>query len=212
MRRKSQDEPGPIDGPANRPSDAQLKDALHRRLRDLVAPGLKVLFCGINPGRYSTATGHHFAGPGNRFWPTMHAAGFTPRRLRPFEDAELLTLGLGITNLVSRTTASADLLSKQELLDGAKSLRRKVRKLRPAILAVIGLGAYRTAFAEPTAVCGLQARVIGSTHVWLVPNPSGLNAHHQGAVLVALFRALHEFAFATEQRAQEPQRRADRDP
>lgn len=177
--------------PMNR---SQLEQAEHRKLRDLIAPDLRILFCGINPGRYSAAVGFHFAGPSNRFWPTMFTAGFTPRRLRPSEQAELLTLGFGITNLVSRTTASADLLTKQELLDGAEKLRRKVRRLRPKILAIVGLGAYRTAFAEPQAVCGLQDQVIGSTRVWLLPNPSGLNAHHPGPALVELFRALHHFA------------------
>lgn len=179
---------------ARRPSRSQLEEAVHQKVRDVVAPGLKVLFCGINPGRYSAATGHHFAGPSNRFWPAIHAAGFTPRRLSPFEDAALLKLNLGITNLVSRTTVRADVLTKQELLEGADVLRRKVRRLRPQILAVVGLGAYRIAFEEPKAVCGLQARTINSTRVWLLPNPSGLNAHHQGAKLVALFRALHDFA------------------
>ena len=163
-----------------------------------MAADLKILFCGINPGRYSTATGHHFAGPGNRFWPAMFAAGFTPRLLSPFEDAQLLSLGLGVTNLVSRTTASADLLTKQELLDGAEILRRKVRRLRPRILAFVGLGAYRSAFASPKATCGLQEHAIGSSCVWLLPNPSGLNAHHQGKALVALFRALRHFSRALE--------------
>ena len=177
-----------------RPSQEQLEQADHRKLRDLVAPGLCILFCGINPGRTSAAAGFHFAGPSNRFWPTMFAAGFTPRLLRPGEQAELLTLGFGITNLVSRTTARADLLTKQELLDGAETLRRKVRRLRPKVLAIVGLGAYRVAFANPQAVCGLQDQVIGSTRVWLLPNPSGLNAHHPGPALVELFRALHHFA------------------
>jgi double-stranded uracil-DNA glycosylase len=175
-------------------SRQQLEAAEHREIRDVVAPGLRILFCGINPGRYTAATGHHFAGPGNRFWPTLHAAGFTPRLLQPVEQAELLALGFGITNLVRRTTARADLLTTQELREGAKLLRRNVRRLRPEILAVVGLGAYRTAFAAPNAACGLQDQVIGSTRVWLLPNPSGLNAHHTGRELVELFRALHSFA------------------
>ena len=179
---------------ARRPSPLQLEQAVHRKVRDVTAPNLKVLFCGINPGRYSSATGHHFAGPSNRFWPTLHAAGFTPRRLSPFEDTQLLTLGLGITNLVSRITARANVLTNQELLQGADALRRKVRRFRPKILAVVGLGAYRIAFGDPKAVCGLQDESIGSTYVWLLPNPSGLNAHHQGPGLVALFRELHAFA------------------
>jgi double-stranded uracil-DNA glycosylase len=175
-----------------RPARAQLEAALHKRVRDLVAPGLKILFCGINPGRYSSAAGHHFAGPGNRFWPTLHAAGFTPRLLRPWEDEELLALGFGITNLVSRTTATADSLTKEELRGGAEILRRKVHRFQPRMLAVVGLGAYRTAFAAPDAVCGLQEQVVGPTQIWLLPNPSGLNAHHSGAALVELFRALYD--------------------
>lgn len=181
-----------------RPTRAQLEAAVHRSLRDLVAPDLKILFCGINPGRYSTAAGHHFAGPNNRFWPTLYAAGFTPRLLRPSEDAELLPLGYGITNLVPRTTATADLLTRQELLEGARCLHRKVRRLKPAILAVVGLGAYRTAFNRPAAACGLQDHVVEATRVWLLPNPSGLNAHHQGPALVALFRALRLFSGAVQ--------------
>lgn len=159
----------------------------------MIGQGLTVLFCGINPGRYSAATGHHFAGPSNRFWGTLHAAGFTPRRLSPLEDGELLKLGLGITNLVSRATAKAAVLSDKELIDGARVLVRKVRRYRPKVLAIVGLGAYRSAFADREAACGLQARKIGSTRVWLLPNPSGLNAHHQGAALVALFRELRVF-------------------
>ena len=175
-------------------SPQQLEEAEQRKVRDLVAPGLRILFCGINPGRYTAATGYHFAGPGNRFWPTLYAAGFTPRLLQPAEQAELLHLGLGITNLVSRTTARADLVTRQELIGGAEVLRRKVRRYRPRILAVVGLGAYRIAFADPHAICGLQDQVIGATRVWLLPNPSGLNAHHQGSALVELVRALREFA------------------
>lgn len=187
-----------VAGQVRRFSPQQLEEAEQRKVRDLVAPGLRILFCGINPGRYTAATGYHFAGPGNRFWPTLYAAGFTPRLLQPAEQAELLGLGLGITNLVSRTTARADLVTRQELIDGAEALRRKVRRLRPRILAVVGLGAYRTAFADPHAACGLQDQVIGSTRVWLLPNPSGLNAHHQGAALVELFRALYHFAGTLE--------------
>ena len=180
--------------PVRRVSQRQLEEAEHRRVPDVVAPGLRILFCGINPGRYTAVTGHHFAGPGNRFWPTLYAAGFTPRLLQPAEQAELLVLGLGITNLVGRPTARADLLTKQELLEGARLLHRKVRRLRPKVLAIVGLGAYRSAFNNPEAVCGLQDECIGSTQIWLLPNPSGLNAHHPGPALVELFRALHEFA------------------
>ena len=177
-----------------RPSAEALAGAERKRLRDVIGPGLSVLFCGINPGLYSAATGHHFARPGNRFWPTLFAAGFTPRLLDPFEDETLLELGLGITNLVARTTASADLLTREELTAGARSLEGKLRAYRPRVLAVVGLGAYRAAFQQPKASCGLQPRTIGETQVWLLPNPSGLNAHHQVADLAVLFGELRRYA------------------
>ena len=181
---------------AHRPTAEQLAAAATRRLPDVVAPRLDVLFCGINPGLYSTAVGHHFARPGNRFWPALFGAGFTPRLLSPFEDTSLLTMGLGITNLVSRTTASASQLTKAELLAGGRRLMSKVNRLAPKVLAMVGLGAYRQAFGEQDAACGLQDRVIGSTRVWLLPNPSGLNAHHQVADLSKLFGELREYARA----------------
>jgi double-stranded uracil-DNA glycosylase len=184
-----------------RPTTQQLRAATSKKVRDVIAADLQVLFCGINPGRYSAAVGHHFAGPSNRFWRTLHAAGFTPRRMSPLEDAKLLDLNLGITNLVARTTAKAALLSKQELQIGAKILVRKVRKFRPRVLAIVGLDAYRAAFGERHAACGLQQRRIGSTRVWLLPNPSGLNAHHQAATLTALFRQLRRFARKLERSA-----------
>jgi TDG/mug DNA glycosylase family protein len=176
-----------------RPTRAQLEGAARKKLRDVVAPGLRALFCGINPGLYSAAVGHHFARPGNRFWPALHAAGFTPRVFQPSEDAELLTFGLGITNLVDRTTATADQLAKEELAAGAVALRRKVMRLAPQVLAIVGLGAYRTAFSRPKATDGLQSETIGPTQIWLLPNPSGLNAHHQPAQLAEMFGALRVF-------------------
>jgi len=179
---------------AGRPSGTELAAAERKRLRDVIGPGLSVLFCGINPGLYSAATGHHFARPGNRFWPTLFAAGFTPRLMQAFEDETLLELGLGITNLVGRTTASADLLTRAELMLGVKSLERKLRAYRPRVLAMVGLGAYRTAFQEPKATCGLQPRTIGETQIWLLPNPSGLNAHHQVSDLAVLFGELRRYA------------------
>jgi TDG/mug DNA glycosylase family protein len=151
-----------------------------------------VLFCGINPGLYSGATGHHFARPGNRFWPTLHQAGFTARRLDPGEQMELLTLGYGITNLVSRTTAAADELSAQELLAGRRRLIGKLKRYQPTVLAILGIGAYRTAFQEPGAVPGLQTQFVGDTILWVLPNPSGLNAHYQLSDLVEQFRKLRE--------------------
>jgi TDG/mug DNA glycosylase family protein len=151
---------------------------------------LRVLFCGINPSLYSAAVGHHFARPGNRFWPTLHLAGFTDRRLSPFEDRLLLDHGCGLTNLVARATATADELSADELLAGARILQRKLRRWRPAYVAFLGVTAYRTAFVRPRAVLGLQPERLGQTTVWVLPNPSGLNAHYQLADLARLFQEL----------------------
>ena len=175
-----------------KPSRADLLAAKDKTIRDVIAPGLQVLFCGINPGLYSGATGHHFARPGNRFWPTLHQAGFTPRLLNPVEERELLALGYGITNLVARTTATADELTPDELLAGRKRLESKVKRYQPRVLAVLGIGAYRTAFQEPKAVLGLQTRSIAMAAVWVLPNPSGLNAHYQLADLAKYFRILRE--------------------
>jgi len=176
------------------PAREQLAPADRKRVRDVIAPDLRILFCGINPGRYSAAAGHHFAGPGNRFWPALHAAGLTPRLFSPLDDQKLLELGLGITNLVRRTTARADLVTAQELVLGARLLRKKVHRYRPRVMAIVGLGAFRIAFGIAKARCGLQEEVIGRTHVWLLPNPSGLNAHHQPRELAQLFAELGEFA------------------
>ncbi|MFJ2113428.1 MULTISPECIES: G/U mismatch-specific DNA glycosylase [unclassified Streptomyces] len=144
---------------------------------DVAASGLRVLFCGINPSLMSAATGHHFARPGNRFWPVLHLSGFTPRQLRPAEQGELLTYGLGITNVVARATARADELDDEEFREGGRLLTAKVELLRPAWLAVVGITAYRTAFGERKARIGPQERTIGDARVWALPNPSGLNAH-----------------------------------
>ena len=175
-----------------KPTRSDLLAAQHKKLRDVIAPGLRILFCGINPGLYSGATGFHFARPGNRFWPTLHQAGFTPRLLSPSEQRELLALGYGITNLVARTTATADELSAQELLAGRKRLHSKVKRYQPRVVAVLGVGAYRVAFQEPKAVLGLQPNKIANSDVWILPNPSGLNAHYQLADLVEQFRILRE--------------------
>ncbi len=175
-------------------TSAQRASVLRRRVPDVIAPRLRILFCGINPGLYSAAAGHHFAGPSNRFWPTLHIAGFTATQLRPADEAALLPLGLGITNLVPRTTSTAGQLSSEELRLGARRLTRKVLVFKPRILAILGLGAYRLAFAEPRAVCGLQKRTIGETRIWLLPNPSGLNAQHSNAEFVRLFRSLRRYA------------------
>jgi TDG/mug DNA glycosylase family protein len=178
--------------PGRAPTREQLETAHRKRLRDLIAPGLTVLFCGINPGLYSAAVGHHFARPGNRFWPTLHASGFTSHLFHPQEDVELLKLGLGLTNIVGRTTARAALLERQELMAGAGALRKKVRRYRPRVLAIVGFSAYRVAFQDPNATGGLQPTGIDGTSVWLLPNPSGLNAHYPPAELVRCFAALRK--------------------
>lgn len=144
----------------------------------MIAPGLRVLFCGINPGLYTAFTGHHFAGPSNRFYPALHASGFTPRVLRPAEKDLLLDYGLGITNVIARATRSAGELTTEEYREGAIALRRKVLRFQPCWLAVLGLGAYRTGFARPKAILGEQTEdQVGATRVYVLPNPSGLNAH-----------------------------------
>ena len=158
----------------------------------MIAPDLRVLFCGINPGLYTAAVGHHFARPGNRFWPALYAGGFTDRLLSPFAERELLKSGYGITNVVPRTTATADLLTKEEIIAGGKRLRAKVLRYRPRILAVLGLGAYRTAFNQPKAAIGRQEECIGDTVLWVLPNPSGLNANYQAADLARLFKELRQ--------------------
>ncbi len=177
---------------ATRPTRGDLLAAQNKTLRDVIAPGLRVLFCGINPGLYSGATGHHFARPGNRFWPTLHQAGFTARLLDPSEERELLTLGYGITNLVPRATATADELAPEELAAGRRRLEAKVKRYRPRVVAVLGISAYRTAFAQPAASLGPQSEHLASAAVWVLPNPSGLNAHYQLASLVEHFRELRQ--------------------
>jgi TDG/mug DNA glycosylase family protein len=156
----------------------------------VIAPGLKALFVGINPGLYSAATGHHFARPGNRFWPALHLAGFTQKRLEPAEQAELLKSGYGVTNLVNRGTATADELAAQEFVKGRRRLAAKVRRYRPQIVAFLGVGAYCHAFSCRQAKVGPQNNRFEGAQVWLLPNPSGLNANYQLPRLVQLFRRL----------------------
>jgi TDG/mug DNA glycosylase family protein len=174
----------PVPGSAPVPGDGHLGG-----VPDLVAPSLSVLFCGINPGLLSGSTGHHFARPGNRFWPALHASGFTPRRLLPAEQRTLLSWGLGITNVVPRVTARADELTHDELRAGGDRLRATVAAFRPDWLAVLGIGAYRVAFASPRARVGPQPP-LGATRVWVLPNPSGLNAHYTPAALAEAFAEL----------------------
>jgi TDG/mug DNA glycosylase family protein len=156
----------------------------------LLQADLQVVFCGINPSLYSAAVGYHFARPGNRFWPALHAAGFTDRLLQPAEQHVLLELGCGITNLVKGATAAADELSAADLKTGAAQLRRKLRRYRPRCIAFLGITAYRQAFAQPEAQIGRQPQPLGGCRVWVLPNPSGLNAHFQIADLARLFRGL----------------------
>jgi len=156
-------------------------------LGPIVGPGLRILFVGINPSLRSAEVGHHFARPGNRFWPTLHAAGFTPRRLRPDEDMELPAFGIGVTNIAFRPTRAAAELSADELRAGAAELERTVAEHRPRLVAVVGLSAYRTAFARPCAGWGLQPERIGGRPVWVLPNSSGLNAHYKPADFARLY-------------------------
>ena len=173
-----------------KPTRAQLEAGRDKTIKDVIQPNLDVLFCGINPGLYSGATGHHFARPGNRFWPALHKSGFTPTQLSPFDERELLGLGLGITNVVRRTTAVASELDRSELIAGGKRLKAKVKRYAPRYLAVLGVGAYRDAFGVKDATVGPLPETIGETRVWLLPNPSGLNAHYQLPALAAEFRKL----------------------
>jgi double-stranded uracil-DNA glycosylase len=173
-----------------RPSKADLAAARDKRLRDVIAPGLKVLFCGINPGLYSAATGNHFARPGNRFWPALHQSGFTPRLLHPSEKDALLQSGYGLTNLVGRATASAEELAPEEFVAGRRRLARKVRRYRPQVVAFLGMGAYRHAFGRPGAGLGPQGEGFEGAAVWVLPSPSGLNANYQMPALVQLFHRL----------------------
>ena len=173
-----------------KPTKQQLLAAEGKTVRDVIAPGLRVLFCGINPGLYTAAVGHHFARPGNRFWPALYSAGFTDRLVSPFEERELLQSGFGITNVVMRATATADQLTREELREGGKQLVAKVRRYKPAFLTILGLGAYRDAWERPKAIIGRQEETIGNTVIWVLPNPSGLNAHYQAKDLALVFGEL----------------------
>ena len=177
-----------------KPTKQQLIEAEGKTVPDVIGPGLRVLFCGINPGLYTAAVGHHFARPGNRFWPALHRSGFTDRLLSPFEERELLQLQIGITNVVARATAAAAELTKEDFIKGGNRLTAKVRRYFPRVVAVLGVGAYRKAFARPKAVIGEQDERIGEVRVWVLPNPSGLNANYQLADLVKLLAELRKAA------------------
>jgi TDG/mug DNA glycosylase family protein len=175
---------------ARRPAPEDLEAARAKTIPDVAAPGLRVLFAGINPGLYSAATGYHFARPGNRFWPALYASGFTPRVFRPDEQEQLLPLGLGITNVVDRATARADELTGAEIRAGGRALAAKVERLAPRWLAVVGVTVYRTAFGHPRAQTGPQDEPLAGARLWILPNPSGLNAHWTAPKLAEAFRDL----------------------
>ncbi|WP_417379224.1 G/U mismatch-specific DNA glycosylase [Gimesia sp.] len=170
-----------------KPTPAQLEQAIHKQLPDLIEPGLKALFVGTNPGLYSAAVGHHFARPGNRFWPAMHRGKITERLYSPFEDYKLLARGGGLTNIVSRASKRADELSQKELAEGAEILTEKVHKFRPQKVVFLGITSYRKAFGRNKARLGLQTETIGAADLWVLPNPSGLNAHYQIPELGKIF-------------------------
>ncbi|MBV9125420.1 MAG: G/U mismatch-specific DNA glycosylase [Planctomycetes bacterium] len=177
-----------------KPTRKELAAAQGRQVPDIMAPGLKVLFCGINPGLYSAAVGHHFARPGNRFWPTLKAAGFTVRVLHPSEERELLEYGYGITNIVDRATGAADELTAEELIEGARRLEEKVGRFQPEWVAVLGVTAFRIGFRRKQAALGRQREKLAGAGLWILPNPSGLNAHYQLAGLARLFEELRRAA------------------
>jgi double-stranded uracil-DNA glycosylase len=172
------------------PSKTELEAARGKVVPDVLGPDLDVVFVGINPGLWSGAVGHHFARPGNRFWKALHGAGFTDRLLAPVEESSLLERGIGITNLVARTTATADELEDDEIRTGARRLGKRLAPLRPRVVAILGIGAYRAGFGRPRATLGRQDELLGTSHLWVLPNPSGLNAHYQLDALVERFRAL----------------------
>ncbi|EDX87739.1 Uracil DNA glycosylase superfamily [Synechococcus sp. PCC 7335] len=161
-----------------RPTKAEVAACHGQTMPDIIAPNLDVLFCGINPSLYSVAIGHHFGRPGNRFWKALHKAGFTDRLYDPSEDASLLELGYGITNMAPRATARADELSKAEIRAGRQLLADKIQTYRPKCIAFLGITAYRLAFSMPKAKVGPQPDW-KDTQIWALPNPSGLNAHYQ---------------------------------
>ena len=163
---------------------------MEQALADLVGPDLRVLFCGINPGTLSGELGLHFARRGNRFWKLLCAGGFTRTVLSPDEQPILPALGIGITNLVGRVTAAASEVSGSELRGGATLLEAKVEMLRPRCVAVLGLQAYRTAFSRPKATIGLQPELLGGALLWLLPNPSGLQAHYQVPEMAEMYKSL----------------------
>lgn len=177
-----------------RPTKAQLEAARDTVIPDVIAPDLKALFCGINPGLWSGAVGLHFARPGNRFWPALYASGFTPEPLTPDRQHELLGFGVGISNVVARATARADELTREELREGGLRLAEKAASYRPRWIAIVGVTAYRSAFDHRDARIGPQEERIGGSRVWVLPNPSGLNAHWNARTLAEEFGRFREAA------------------
>jgi TDG/mug DNA glycosylase family protein len=188
-----------------RPTREQLEAAYGKGVRNVIARDLNVLFCGINPGLYTAAIGHHFGRPGNRFWTVLHSSGFTPRLLSPFEERDLLDLGIGVTNLVNKATRVAEELTPDELRKGAERLERNVRRYRPKAVAVLGLGAYRIAFARPKATVGRQEETVAGAPVWVLPNPSGRTASYQAGAMTRFFEEMREAL--TRSRRPGPRRR-----
>lgn len=180
--------------PYVKPTKRAIQAAWGKNLPDVIAPGLGVLFCGINPGLYSAAVSCHFARPGNRFWKALNGSGFTPRRLEPWEQKVLIDYGCGLTNLVDRATTSAKDLDVEDLVIGRRRLIQKVRRYEPRFVAILGLGAFRTAF-QTKASLGPQPDVIGHSRLWVLPNPSGINASYQLPDLCRLFGELRSAAF-----------------
>ncbi|WP_421655584.1 G/U mismatch-specific DNA glycosylase [Leptothermofonsia sp. ETS-13] len=178
----------------HKPTPEEVLAAYGKTIPDIIALNLRVLFCGINPSLYSATVNHHFARPGNRFWKTLYAAGFTDRLLSPFEDIQLLQFGYGLTNIVDRATARADELKPEELVAAQQQLTAKVQRYRPHYLAVLGVSAYRTAFNRPKAMIGKQAESLHGVKLWVLPNPSGLNAHYQLADLKRVYEELRTAA------------------
>lgn len=177
----------------SKPTREQLLAAKDRRtVPDIVGPGMRVLLVGINPGLYSGATGHHFAKPGNRFWPALHLSGFTPRLLHPSEEREILEYGIGMTKLVQRATATAAELSDEEYRKGGTRIRRMVRKWKPRAVCFLGVGAYGTAYGIKRVKVGPQEGDFEGSLLWIIPNPSGLNANYQLPDYVRMLRELRE--------------------
>jgi len=174
----------------DKPTSRQIESAEGKSVPDVIKKGLDILFCGINPGLYSAAVSHHFARPGNRFWKALHKSGLTDRLIKPWQERELLKQGFGITNLVNRATAKANELDREEIIRGRQTLESKVSEFKPSRVAILGITAYRTAFEKGDAEIGRQNEDLSGSELWVLPNPSGINAHYQLSDFVRLFREL----------------------